>query len=215
MCLRCNRVGHVRRQCRTPRCVACRRYGHTAGECVFTYADKLREGDVAANEISSEHLMDLGDVVDASGDLHLQSGASSVKPAEVVVPSQPPSVSSPGPETAESEPVPPDISPTDDPPASPEGATIIAVVKAEEMAMDPIEGGSSAPPPGSGVPVKRPASPVDPLEVPTSRSLSEDRAVDGGESKRRSSGVRLKPYAKAPTSTTRSGDALGGNSTLP
>lgn len=67
LCLRCNRVGHVRRQCRTPRCSECRRYGHSTGECVTTYASKLR-GPSAA-DTTLEHVMDVTDVLDASGDL--------------------------------------------------------------------------------------------------------------------------------------------------
>lgn len=43
---------------------------------------------MAAKEISPEHLTDLGDDVDESGFLHLQSGTSSDKLAEVVEPSQ-------------------------------------------------------------------------------------------------------------------------------
>ncbi|XP_049270085.1 uncharacterized protein LOC125757874 [Rhipicephalus sanguineus] len=38
LCLRCKRVGHVRRQCKTPRCLQCHRFGHLSDACVSTYA---------------------------------------------------------------------------------------------------------------------------------------------------------------------------------
>ncbi|KAG0424481.1 hypothetical protein HPB47_028296 [Ixodes persulcatus] len=38
LCLRCNRTGHVRKECRAPRCSVCRRFGHQSAECVWTYA---------------------------------------------------------------------------------------------------------------------------------------------------------------------------------
>ncbi|KAM7284223.1 uncharacterized protein ISCGN_001320 [Ixodes scapularis] len=65
--LRCNRVGHIRRQCRTPRCFKCGTYRHIADACVTTYATKLR-GKVSrdAEELSGL-LMDISEVVDASG----------------------------------------------------------------------------------------------------------------------------------------------------
>ncbi|XP_077536275.1 uncharacterized protein LOC144148638 [Haemaphysalis longicornis] len=71
LCLRCNRIGHVRRQCRTPRCTECRRYGHTAERCVMTYADKLRQGhELPTDEDVSAHVMDVTEVVDASGEVN-------------------------------------------------------------------------------------------------------------------------------------------------
>lgn len=70
LCLRCNRIGHVRRQCRTPRCNECRRYGHTTERCVMTYADKLRQGQESTTEDDvSAHVMDVTEVVDASGEV--------------------------------------------------------------------------------------------------------------------------------------------------
>lgn len=42
ICLLCNCVGHVRQQCRTPRCPGCRRYGHCAENSVTMYATKLQ-----------------------------------------------------------------------------------------------------------------------------------------------------------------------------
>ncbi|XP_037568295.2 uncharacterized protein LOC119449185 [Dermacentor silvarum] len=37
LCLRCNRTGHIRRQCRVSRCALCRRFGHDERQCVRTY----------------------------------------------------------------------------------------------------------------------------------------------------------------------------------
>ncbi|KAM7281868.1 hypothetical protein ISCGN_002029 [Ixodes scapularis] len=41
-CLRCGRVGHMRRQCATPWCSRCRCFGHNAEACVPTYASMAR-----------------------------------------------------------------------------------------------------------------------------------------------------------------------------
>ncbi|XP_072142277.1 uncharacterized protein [Dermacentor andersoni] len=68
LCLRCKRVGHVRRQCRTPRCLQCHRFGHSADACVSTYANKLRSGQYYADEPQLDHLMDSTEVVDATGE---------------------------------------------------------------------------------------------------------------------------------------------------
>ncbi|KAG0422065.1 hypothetical protein HPB47_002088 [Ixodes persulcatus] len=69
LCLRCNRIGHIRRECRIPRCGECRRYGHDASECVTTYADKLRQSRSVTEDVVQDHLMDISEVVDATGDI--------------------------------------------------------------------------------------------------------------------------------------------------
>lgn len=49
-CLRCNQLGHMRRQCRAPWCRQCRSYGHGEAECVPTYAAKTRRHADAARD---------------------------------------------------------------------------------------------------------------------------------------------------------------------
>ncbi|XP_049515853.1 uncharacterized protein LOC125941997 [Dermacentor silvarum] len=68
LCLRCKRVGHVRRQCRTPRCLQCHRFGHSVDACVSTYANKLRSGQHSAEEPQLDHLMDATEIVVATGE---------------------------------------------------------------------------------------------------------------------------------------------------
>ncbi|XP_050042171.2 uncharacterized protein [Dermacentor andersoni] len=68
LCLQCNRVGHIRRQCRTLRCSNCHRYGHRADACIGTYADKLRGNRPAEDDTITDHLMDVSEVVDATGE---------------------------------------------------------------------------------------------------------------------------------------------------
>ncbi|KAG0445269.1 hypothetical protein HPB47_017544, partial [Ixodes persulcatus] len=69
LCLRCNRIGHIRRECRTPRCGECRRYGHPTDECVTTYADKLRQVRTPLDDVVQDHLMDISEMVDATGEV--------------------------------------------------------------------------------------------------------------------------------------------------
>ncbi|XP_037555567.1 uncharacterized protein LOC119432476 [Dermacentor silvarum] len=69
LCLRCHKVGHIRRHCRTPRCDDCRRFGHTTADCVVTYADKLRHRTRPSDDALQEHIMDVTEVLDATGDL--------------------------------------------------------------------------------------------------------------------------------------------------
>ncbi|XP_037504791.1 uncharacterized protein LOC119379559 [Rhipicephalus sanguineus] len=75
LCLRCNKVGHIRRHCRTPRCDDCRRFGHTAEECVATYANKLRHRMRPPEDAFPEHIMDATEVLDATGDLPCAAAA--------------------------------------------------------------------------------------------------------------------------------------------
>lgn len=58
LCLRCQRTGHIRRECRVPRCTSCRRFGHEAAECVKTYATAATR---TVNEDKRELFMDEAD----------------------------------------------------------------------------------------------------------------------------------------------------------
>ncbi|KAH9370875.1 hypothetical protein HPB48_020720 [Haemaphysalis longicornis] len=42
MCLRCQQLGHMRRQCTTPWCRACRGFGHDSSACEQSYAARAR-----------------------------------------------------------------------------------------------------------------------------------------------------------------------------
>ncbi|XP_077513017.1 uncharacterized protein LOC144124249 [Amblyomma americanum] len=64
LCLRCHGTGHIRRECKVPRCGACRRYGHEESSCVRTYASAA----VPVNtEDVSELLLDEADAEEVSG----------------------------------------------------------------------------------------------------------------------------------------------------
>ena len=83
LCLRCRGIGHIRRDCRVPRCGVCRRYGHDDSQCVRSYASIT--GPSRTDEVS-EHLMDAADAEEASREddivetpvtpLQLSSGAA-------------------------------------------------------------------------------------------------------------------------------------------
>ncbi|KAM7293344.1 uncharacterized protein ISCGN_026474 [Ixodes scapularis] len=62
LCLRCQRTGHIRKECRVPKCNVCRRFGHDGTQCVRTYAAAV--GPVGGEE-KSELLMDEADAEDA------------------------------------------------------------------------------------------------------------------------------------------------------
>lgn len=42
MCLRCKKIGHLRKQCRSPWCRVCRSFGHLDEDCAQTYASMTR-----------------------------------------------------------------------------------------------------------------------------------------------------------------------------
>ncbi|KAM7281215.1 uncharacterized protein ISCGN_006078, partial [Ixodes scapularis] len=58
LCLRCERTGHIRRDCRAPKCQSCHRIGHDAAHCVKTYATATGPG---AGQANADHLMDEAD----------------------------------------------------------------------------------------------------------------------------------------------------------
>nr|XP_054923868.1 uncharacterized protein LOC129383379 [Dermacentor andersoni] len=62
-CLRCHGTGHVRRECRVPRCSLCRRFGHVDADCVRSYATVT--GPVTC-DVAAEHVMDVAEAEDAA-----------------------------------------------------------------------------------------------------------------------------------------------------
>ncbi|KAM7313892.1 uncharacterized protein ISCGN_003679 [Ixodes scapularis] len=58
LCLRCQRTGHIRKECRVPKCDVCRLFGHEGTQCVGTYAAAV--GPVGGEE-KSELLIDEAD----------------------------------------------------------------------------------------------------------------------------------------------------------
>ncbi|XP_077551754.1 uncharacterized protein LOC144165870 [Haemaphysalis longicornis] len=44
MCLRCQRAGHIRRECRVPRCSECHAFGHEQADCTRSYARAVGRG---------------------------------------------------------------------------------------------------------------------------------------------------------------------------
>lgn len=54
LCLRRKITGHIRKDCRVPRCDECRRFGHHAEDCARTYATAVNRGrseDTAKNQM--------------------------------------------------------------------------------------------------------------------------------------------------------------------
>lgn len=68
-CLRCHGEGHVRRECKVPRCSRCRRFGHTDNHCERSYASVV---GLAGTDAAAEYIMDAAEATEAakgSGDL--------------------------------------------------------------------------------------------------------------------------------------------------
>ncbi|XP_037523613.1 uncharacterized protein LOC119400615 [Rhipicephalus sanguineus] len=78
LCLRCNRTGHIRRDCRVPRCVVCKRFGHEESECVRTYANVA--GPPKGDEVTREHLMDEADAEEAASGSMMAPQATTPEP---------------------------------------------------------------------------------------------------------------------------------------
>lgn len=73
LCLRCKKVGHIRKQCRAPKCTKCNKFGHEDNECYATYATVLRRGDEDA-ESNLDQFMDVSEVVGANGEVGASTG---------------------------------------------------------------------------------------------------------------------------------------------
>ncbi|KAM7308889.1 uncharacterized protein ISCGN_012520 [Ixodes scapularis] len=193
LCLRCNRVGHVRRQCKTPRCFKCGRYGHTTDTCVTTYASKLLGPRTQEAEEQSELLMDVTEVLDASG--HTPPASTIEKFVEQEHQRAAPAINEckddPG---GLPEPPPPD---EDDTSSSSSESTIVGEVVTEcdkdhdEVDAEPTfiarASETSRPsdePEGTSTPLPTKSSSAD--ELPSKRSKKD----------RQPAGIRHKPYSK-------------------
>ncbi|KAH6920422.1 hypothetical protein HPB50_028589 [Hyalomma asiaticum] len=64
LCLRCKSTGHIRRDCKVPRCSHCRWFGHDDAECARKYGSVT--GPVQAND-ASDHLMEEVDSEETTG----------------------------------------------------------------------------------------------------------------------------------------------------
>uniref|UniRef100_A0A147BIW4 Putative l1-5 drl1-5 dr n=1 Tax=Ixodes ricinus TaxID=34613 RepID=A0A147BIW4_IXORI len=62
LCLRCEKKGHIRKDCRAPKCNVCRRVGHDGAHCERTYAAAATP---AGSDEISELRMDEADAEDA------------------------------------------------------------------------------------------------------------------------------------------------------
>ncbi|XP_077556696.1 uncharacterized protein LOC144170641 [Haemaphysalis longicornis] len=82
LCLRCQQTGHIRRECRVPKCNVCRRFGHDGANCVKTYAAATGPG---ATEERWKHIMDEAEaeeVVKGPDEEHTPIPADTDTPAE-------------------------------------------------------------------------------------------------------------------------------------
>lgn len=79
LCLRCQRTGHIRRDCLVPKCGACHRFGHDTDHCVKTYATATGSGRNGAN---AELLMDEVEAEDVTKGAVSANASSAAKPVE-------------------------------------------------------------------------------------------------------------------------------------
>lgn len=80
LCLRCQCTGHIRRDCKVPRCALCRRFGHDESQCVRSYASVA--GPMGSDD-NSELLMDEADS-EAAASAEADCAATVKVPAEQV-----------------------------------------------------------------------------------------------------------------------------------
>ncbi|XP_064467809.1 uncharacterized protein LOC135378652 [Ornithodoros turicata] len=71
LCLRCKKVGHLRKICRASWCKTCRNFGHVPDDCISTYAAKTR---APAEYTTTAELMDV--------DENVQVGATALEKRE-------------------------------------------------------------------------------------------------------------------------------------
>ncbi|KAM7307253.1 uncharacterized protein ISCGN_010889 [Ixodes scapularis] len=209
LCLRCNRIGHIRRECRTPRCGECRRYGHATSECVMTYADKLGQSRSPTDDIVQEHLMDISEVVDATGEVIAPTSSTAKTRLEIL--------------TQQSQ----SVSPEKTTPSAglgpvTQGNTIKATKEdwpnsefpplntTPELSLQQLLPRRERPTPYSGAPVKRPAPSTATTSQSSTAGDSEDKNDERGDVKRKPTTVREQPHSKTPQPDhlVKDGDAL-------
>ncbi|XP_077551260.1 uncharacterized protein LOC144164897 [Haemaphysalis longicornis] len=84
-CLRCNGQGHVRRDCKVPRCSKCRRFGHVETQCVPSYASVTGPAD---SEGATDHLMDAIEAEEAAEALVVEVKTPEATPATTAPPEE-------------------------------------------------------------------------------------------------------------------------------
>ncbi|KAM7308645.1 uncharacterized protein ISCGN_012279 [Ixodes scapularis] len=196
LCLRCNRIGHIRRECRTPRCGECRRYGHSTDECVSTYADKLRQVRTPLDDVVQDHLMDISEMVDATGEV-----TDSIAPrTERETASQEAQTTNPVSHDVSSEPIKEDSTITTT-------ATIQNWSEDEYPLLEVTEEPSCSQQPlprrersttSNGASVKRPAPKAESSQPSEMGAKKESKNDEGGEAKRKPAALREDPYSLAP-----------------
>ncbi|XP_077558151.1 uncharacterized protein LOC144173718 [Haemaphysalis longicornis] len=103
LCIRYHRSGHIRRECRVPRCALCRRFGHDESGCVRTYGNVAGPGGV---DKASEFIMDTEEAEEAarSKEEVLAKEVTPSEPARAVPPERsPPAKPVKDPETAQAQ----------------------------------------------------------------------------------------------------------------
>ncbi|XP_077538317.1 uncharacterized protein LOC144150833 [Haemaphysalis longicornis] len=118
--LRCRGTGHIRRECRVPRCAQCRRFGHEENQCVRTYATVA--GPTLREDIS-DHIMDEADAEETAGTGDSRASVEGASPEQ---------------RTSGDKPL-DDVIPT----AASETAVSVPVKPAESMEVDKSKGGTA------------------------------------------------------------------------
>ncbi|XP_029841712.2 uncharacterized protein LOC115325147 [Ixodes scapularis] len=209
LCLRCNRIGHIRRECRIPRCGECRRYGHSTDECASTYADKLRQGRAPLDDVVQDHLMDISEMVDATGEV-----IDSVAPStERETTSQEAETTNPVSQDVSSEPTKEDSTTTTTATMrnwSEDEYPLLKVTVEPSCSQQPQPRRERSTTSG-GASVKRPAPKAESSQPSGMGAKEESKNDEGGEEKRKPAALREDPYSMAPEPD----NAMKDNDVLP